>query len=332
MDEKLDTNKDLWNSLKKYEQYVVTNEDLVYGYNRTNGYPMYLFNFGLMYFEMYKYSGNDYYYQKFLRCVDFAGKIRNEDWTWSLYNNTLKSSLYNSQATELFIKAWKLTGNKSYIDWAMSSVYALNSSGLMFEGCYNNKFYAFVTIAAYCYESEDYNCSLVNLGMQCYNYSISGYNCTNGYWFYNSSQKADNFYNGRSAYYQLQEIIWFLENSEPIKIMFPNQYIQFKSYLPSMISKVTEYILPSGTFYYTEDAPNYTESAGNTIFGYKLYDSMFSTNHIDIIECAKNTIIERQDISGGYYKTVNSQTVDIWFTDNVGLYVSKYLNIVSNFE
>ncbi len=323
-----DTDKALWHSLEKYERYVASNEEAIYGYNRTDGYPMYLFNFGLMYFHMYKYSNNPYYCQKFLRDIEFAINTRNEDWTWSLYKGGVKSPLYNSQATELFIDAWKITQNHTYIELAGKSIYGLRNSYLIFEGCYNDKFYAFASIAMYVNESGDYNSSLLELGKRCYNYSISGYN--NGSWFYNLHEKGKKFYDGHSAYYQLQEIIWFLENAKAIKNVFPEEYTQFKAELPLMLSKVTEFILPAGTFYYNDEAPDYTESAGNTMFGYKLYDEMFGTNHNSIIEAAKNTVVERQNDKGGYYKSKNSETVEIWFTDNIGLYASKYLDMRQN--
>jgi hypothetical protein len=323
------TDDDLWNSLPKYEQGVASYEDPEYGYIRDRGYPMYLYSFGIMHLQLYKCTNDEYYKEKFLRDINYIEKIRNEDWTWNYYDGKSyknPSTLHNCMFNELFINAYELTGDHRYCEEAGDTVHTLQKLyNNPFYGCYNDKFYSLVTITNYC---SKFPCDqpLIELGERLYNYSMSGYNPSTGKWFYNPTRKGKNFYDGHAAYYQLAEMRWFMKYEQEIKTVFPDQHAQFKAYLPTMMGKVSEYVLPSGTFYYNEESPDYTEGTAGTLLAYPLYDNMFNADHHDIKNNARKTIIERQAPNGAYYKA-NNTVIEIWYTDNIAAHLPKYLNL-----
>lgn len=331
-------NAELWGSLYEYEKYVSTNEDPKFGYVAIQGYPMYLYSFGIMYYELYSHTNDRYYRDKFIRCVDFIAKMRNSDWSWSPYFKDTGFagdyvSLYNSMFSDIFLKAWKLTDDKQYLADAKDTILGLkgdynistDSVPDKFFYNFNFNFYPFCAIAQYFHESRDNNEDLMDMARHAYRYAIGGYDEESGKWYYNDEEKNKSFYDGHSAYYQLVEIRWFLENQEAIKEIFPAEYEEFKKQLPKMISVVSQYILPSGTFYYSQEAPDYTESAGVTLEVYSLYDKMFNDNHKEIIDSAERTIISRQSSSGAYYKSKDGNTVELWYTDGIGEGLARYL-------
>jgi len=311
---------------------VVTNEDIEYGYVRARGYPMYLYSFGKMYLEFYKHTWDEYYKDKFFKILQYIDEIRNDDWTWDYYNgksSTYKSPLYNCMFSELFMNAYELTQRESYCEKAKNTVCALKEFEV--TGCYNGYFYAFVAIANYC-SKFPHDKSLVKLGEGFYEYGISGYNPITGEWFYQPSEKEEGFYDGHAAYYELWLIQKFLEFEKEIGAIYPEQHSQLVAYVPAMMERVSQYVLPSGTFWYTEEVPDYTESAGITLLAYELYDDFFGTNHEDIKEKAEKTILERQAPCGAYYKTTNSAVIEIWYSDNIAESLPKYLNLQSNLD
>ena len=332
---------DLWGSFYKYEKYVSSNEDPKFGYVTFPGYPMYLYSFGIMYYELYNHTNDRYYYDKFIRCADFIAKRRNSDWLWSPYFQGVGFggdyvSLYNSMFSDIFLKAWKLTSDSQYLTYAQNTIYGVggnynistDSVPNKFFYNYNYNFYPFCAIAQYSYEAQDKNGVLIDMAKHAYQYAVSGYDEKTGKWYYNEEEKNKNFYDGHSAYYQLVEIKWFLENQEAIKEIFPAEHKEFKNFLPKMLSIVSQYILPSGTFYYSEEAKDYTESVGVTLVAYSLYDKMFDDDHKEIIATAKRTIITRQSPGGAYYKSKDNQEIELWYTDDIAEGLAKYLSVI----
>lgn len=63
--------------------------------------------------------------------------------------------------------------------------------------------------------------------------------------------------------------------------------------------------------------------------GFYLAQKRYGEDYSDIVACAQDTIMARQAPNGGYYKTVNTTAVEIWYTDNIGVSLPWYLNRVS---
>jgi hypothetical protein len=60
----------LRDAIARYEKWVKTWEDKDSGYKPGEGYPMYLYFFGYMYYELFKMQGDEYYLKRFLRVLD----------------------------------------------------------------------------------------------------------------------------------------------------------------------------------------------------------------------------------------------------------------------
>jgi len=309
----------LWKSLKRFEQWVVTQEDASYGYVGASGYPNYLYSFGKMYLYLYKYTRDDYYKDKFDRVLYYIEAVRNNDWSWSSPSGET-SVLYNCFFAELFIDAWRETLDPSYLETAKSSLEFLYEREM--KGAYNDQFYTFVAIANYASKSRP-DISLLELGLRAYNFSFDGYDDDTGRWFYYGEEKAADFYDGHSAYYQLWLMQLVLEFEEEIRSVYPEQHAQLVERLPTMMQKVSEYVLPSGGFYYKEESPDSTESLAINLVAYELYDNRFDTNHRNIKQRCRKTILERQAPCGAFYKAGN--VIEIHYTDEVGQYLSQYL-------
>jgi len=111
----------------------------------------------------------------------------------------------------------------------------------------------------------------------------------------------------------------FLEHQEAVKAIFPEEYRYLISELPGMLEVVKRYQLPSGAYYYNDGAPDCTETIGNIIVFYILYDETFKTDHRDIIYRCINTLLKRQAPNGAYYKTDVGSPIEIWYGDNIGV-------------
>jgi len=315
----------LFESLMRYEKYVRTNEDPQYGYKRYQGYPMYLYTFGVMYYRLYLLTKDEYYKKKVIEIADIAEKVRNSDWTWYYYDGSkfIESpvSLYNCEFTELFLYAYELTRDQKYREFARNTINALPELLYIISpsAVYNYFFYPFIAIAHYLYYTGEDNRDLVEAGEFAYYMAMQGYNPNTKKWYYSPAEYIRDFYDGHSAFYQIGEMSAFLEHQEAVKTIFPEQYKYLISELPGMLEVVKKYQLPSGAYYYNDGAPDCTETIGNIIVFYVLYDETFKTDHRDIIYRCINTLLERQAPNGAYYKTDVGSPIEIWYGDNIGI-------------
>lgn len=329
----------LMRSLMRYEQWLRQYEDPEWIYIRERGYPMCLYSFGIMYARLYQLTCDFYYRERFLRIAHGAERIRNDDWTWSFYDGTgfsthpdAKSSLYNAMFSELFIEAYLLTRDAKYKIWADAAIKKIEDT-LPSHKTYNYFFLPFTTIAQYCYEI---GCSKesIALGKKLYDQAPSGYDAKTGVWYYNPAERRRNFYDGQSAFYQMGQIAWFLDKSFAIKEIFPEEHQELSNLLAktSMVKRVTEYMLPTGTFFYSKDVPDYTESAGNTLYAFALLSRFLEEDYGRIIESARKTILARQAPEGGFYKSPMESTLELWFGDNIAADVARYLYLIAKTE
>jgi len=326
----------LFESLIKYEKYVGTNEDPQYGYKRYQGYPMYLYTFGMMYYRLYLLTKDEYYRKRFIETADIAERIRNEDWTWYYYDGSkfIESpvSLYNQEFTELFLCAYELTKEPKYREFAKNTINALPELlySVSSTAVYNYFFYPFIAIAYYLYRTGEDNKELLEAGEFAYYMAMQGYNPNSKKWYYSPSEYIRDFYDGHSALYQMGEMASFLEHQDAVKTVFPEQYEYLMKELPGMLEVVKKYQLPSGAYYYNEGAPDCTESLGGVIIFYTLYDRTFKTDHSDIINKCINTILRRQAPNGAYYKTDVGSPIEIWYGDNIGVSLPLYFLLKEN--
>lgn len=331
----------LLHSLLRYEGWVGQYEDTRWVYVKQLGYPMYLYSFGIMYARLYALTRNPYHLREFLRIVDGVEQIRNDDWTWSFFDGAgfsthkdAKSSLYNAMFSELFITAWLLTQDNRYKEWAGSTVRMLEHT-LPSHRVYNYYFLPFTAIAYYCYI---FGCTddLISLGKRLYNHALSGYDSETGYWYYSPAAKAREFYDGHSAFFQIGQIGWFLDKVPAIRVIFPVEYQEFADFLNTtpMVRTALEHMLPSGTFFLSENIPNYTESAGNALYAFALLaDFLGGSNEIEAAaKAARETILAQQAPEGGFYKSPKEPTLELWFGDNIANNVARYLYWRANLE
>lgn len=327
----------LLTSLARYEKWITQYEDSQWVYVKQRGYPMYLYSFGIMYARLYRLICDSYYLEKFFRIVDGVEQIRNNDWTWSFYDGTgfsihkdAKSSLYNAMFSELFIVAWLLTQDTKYKLWADATIKKLGDT-LPSHQTYNYFFLPFTAIAYYCYEI---GCSkeFIALGKRLYNHALSGYEAKTGVWYYNPAERNRNLYDGHAAFYQMGQIAWFLDKSSAIQEIFPEEYQEFSNFLAKtpMVKTVTEYMLTSGTFFYSEAVPDYTESAANTLYTFALLARLFQEDYGEIIKTARETILTRQSPRGGFYKGSTGPFSELWFGDNIAIDVARYLYLIAS--
>ncbi|MCX7796608.1 MAG: hypothetical protein N2380_08835, partial [bacterium] len=282
------------------------------------------------YYRLYLLTNNEYYRKRVTEIADIVERIKNENWTWYYYDGSkyIESpvSLYNQEFTELFLCAYELTKDPKYREFAKNTINALPE--LLYSvsptAVYNYFFYPFIGIAYYLYHTGEDNKELLEAGEFAYYMAMQGYNPNTKKWYYSPSEYIRDFYDGHSALYQMGEITSFLQHQEAVKAIFPEQYNYLIKEIPGMLEIIKKYQLPSGAYYYNENAPDCTESLGGVIVFYTLYDKTFKTDHSSIISRCINTILKRQAPSGAYYKTDVGSPIEIWYGDNIGVSLPLY--------
>ncbi|MFW9851212.1 MAG: hypothetical protein ACFFF4_18950, partial [Candidatus Thorarchaeota archaeon] len=171
----IEVEEDIQSCLEKYEEkFVQSILDPTYGFVPTDGYPMYLFVLGEMYYWMYMMSGESQYEERLLNLAEVSLSIRNMDWTWNMGWRNRISNLYNSLAAQLFLYCFYVTHNQIYLSYANYSLQSLLQEGVVnFSGTNDDKFLAFSIIATYLEELEGTDSGLQNFGYKLYNFSIS---------------------------------------------------------------------------------------------------------------------------------------------------------------
>lgn len=323
----------LWASLMRYERFVVTHEDSFTGYRVLPGYPQYLYCFGKMYLHLWQHTGEELYREKSIRCLDFIERIRNDNWTWGS-GAARGCPLYNAHFTELFLDAWQALGDETYLTWAREAVRAFASAEVYdaaqqhFRGNYNMNFLPFTGIAYFQAVSGENEAEIWTLGKQAFDYALSGYDPLTGRWYYDEGEKTSGFFDGHSAYYELVQVSAFLRHRPAVQLIYPEESQRILFNLPDMMARVSDFVLPSGTFHYNAEAPDYTEGAAETLVGYGYYDRLFDADHGGFVYSAAATILARQAPDGGYYKTAGGLSEDIWYSDEIGAFVPIYLNLL----
>jgi len=130
------------------------------------------------------------------------------------------------------------------------------------------------------------------------------------------------------------QIAWFLDKISAVREVFPVEYETFMNILlkTPIIDKVLECMLPAGTFFYSEDVPDYTESAGNTLYAFALLARVLEEDYGEVIASARETILTRQAPEGGFYKSPMELTLELWFGDNIAADVARYLYLITKEE
>lgn len=329
---KIEPEDSLWQSILKFEsKYVLKNEDPYYGYVIDIGYPMYLFSFGEMYYWMYKETSTEYYKNKFLSVISFILSIRNLDWTWDTCWGNEPDNLYNSLAASLFLQAYNITENISYLEFARNTINSfLNEDLIYFSGINNDKLYAFTIISEYLSVTKNLDPDLITAAKSFYDYAISQYNETSNKWYYDKKEHEANYYDGHSAYYQLCSIYLVLKRESAISTVFPSEYYFLESEFEEMLQEIMRYLTDNETFYYKIETPDYTESAADFLITLELYDRKYGTNHNEIKTNLQNIILQRQLDNGAYLRTNRLEdSYKIWYTDNIGKSLAYYVFLIT---
>ncbi len=339
----------LWDSIVRYERYVSSNEDSEYGYVSEAGYPMYLQFITDMYFEMYRQTNESYYLSKAIRGLGYIYETKNSDWTWCSTNGR-KSPLYSGTSIQLFMKAYEFSGNQTYLTWANNTITGLaklqnNESGAfncVDQRCdsiilktknyekpscgktnvANGDIYPVLYLGKYMQVtgSRDY----LDMAQKAYYSAKKCYDQNTGQWHYRCDTK-DKF-NSHNAFYALGIFQWLYENKEYISTVDPQVWEDVKKISQQGITAIEPFINDDGTFDYEHGAPECVECAATTVFALSMYDKLFQSNHSELITKAKKTILSNQVAGGAYYKTVGENVTEFWYGDNIGRYLTSYLN------
>lgn len=313
--------------LLRLEGYVRTLENATYGYSPGNGFPMYLFNFGMMHRSLYLLTGEPAHLASFSRAADIAASLMNPDGTWTLWNTSLRMGLYNWQAMELFIEAWRLTADGGYLDLAGRAARgALNVTHLKVPGgAFNHRFLVASAWAHYIFETGDRDPALVAEGRSQLSQALEGFDAAGVRWFYNPQERDAGFYDGHAAYYHFGLLTTLFYWLDAMLSVFREETVIILTTAAEQEALATSFLLPSGTWYYTAAVPDYTEGAADAALGYELLAPPLRVDRSDEIDRALSTLRDRQAPSGGFFKTANSTEVEPWFSDNVAYSLGEHL-------
>jgi len=320
---------DLVNSLQKYEEWISNNYIINGTFIEDVGYPFYLSGFSELYRGLCLYKSNAYL-NKYNEILSHIIKIQS-NWTWSS-KEVGAHPHYSTHFAKIFYDAYIYTKNETYLSSFINTTLSLTNfySGEYIYPSYNANFYAFVILAKALYHNL-IPLQYSQFASQLFNYSLTYYNENTHTWFQFTSPTFANGYDGRAAYYQLISLIWFLANEEAIQVTFPTFYEKLLEISKYSIALVEKYLLKSGTYYYTPEAPDYTESASAVMYGFTLIDKYFNTDHSYNIKTSIQTILQRQRDDGAYFKT-NNTIVEVWYTDNIPFYCFDFLQLFTKSE
>jgi len=230
----------LFEILVKYEEFVRLYENDTYGYEKLLGYPMYLFAYGYMYYDLYNITSSNLFLKKFWRCVNFSLAVRNSDWTWTGdIGYPFKSSLYNFMAYELYIRAYEISRNSTYLNYARNSLLGFTNASFSISHTYNANIFVGCEIVDYIMRFGNESV-LYNLARKCFEFSLRGIEGIK--WYYTEADfHAKNYY-GRSAFYQNLVIASIMEVSEGIKSLYPKIWNSLGEKLPDMFNLTLEYL------------------------------------------------------------------------------------------
>ncbi len=318
-------NDELFNILVKYEEFVRLYENDSYGYEKLLGYPMYLFAYGYMYCDLYNITSSNLFLKKFWRCVNFSLAVRNGDWTWTGYiGYPFKSSLYNFMAYELYIRAYEISGNSTYLNYARNSLLGFTNASFSISHTYNANIFVGCEIVDYIMRFGNESV-LYNLARKCFEFSLRGIEGTK--WYYTEADLHAKNYYGRSAFYQNLVVTSMMEVSEGIKLLYPKIWSTIGEKLPDMFNLTLNYLTPSHTWFYQDDVLEYTEGAANLICNLAVFDSLYNLNHTSLARNITKFLSEMQCINGAFWRDAYTKDeILLWYTDNVGVEIAEYLN------
>lgn len=109
-----------------------------------------------------------------------------------------------------------------------------------------------------------------------------------------------------------------LRYHDELKAVLPDIVNTFLGHIPEMMEVIERHVSEHGTFYYDDEYPDLTESAPLTLAGFQLIDQHFLTHHESLQLKAMETIIRRQDVSGGFLGTARPAKTRLHGCDEVG--------------
>jgi hypothetical protein len=328
----IEVEDNIQNCLEKYEQkFVQSIMNPSYGFTPTDGYPMYLFALGEMYYWMFSTTEEVKYKDHLLSLANSSLSIINEDWTWNMGWRNRISNLYNSLAAKLFLYCFDVTQDQIFLNYANNSLQALLLDGVVnFSGTNNDKFLAFTVIAAYLAEVADPDDNLWEFGARLYNFSIAQYDVQSHLWYYGEDDMILEIFDAHDAFYELLNIYNYLKHRTAISQVYPDFNTTLYEYTPDMMAAAISYMNENGTYYYKPQADDYTESAADALVTIELFDSTYGSNHSIQKERSIGTILNRQLSNGAFLRT--GRLLDgysIWYTDNIGKSIAHWLYLTT---
>ncbi|MBI3964085.1 MAG: hypothetical protein HY329_00500 [Chloroflexi bacterium] len=310
---------------RKYAEFVAKQEDPLYGYKREYGYPMYLYYLSGMHRSLYATTGESRYFARYLRGAEYALN-QARGYTWEQYvGDDLAprepNPLYNALFVELFLDAYDDTRDPKYraaADGTAAAISGLLATQDLATAPQDYQVLMATTISAYLGRTGQRDLDLLALADQLWSRAWSTYDAGSGRWYYDAYERAVGKFDGRSAYYELTSALFFMRRSEEVKATLPGRYSEFRNRLPAVMRAVERFVLPSGGFFYASAYPDYTESTGQVIWAFEIYDRAFDDDHDDVKERAKVTISQGQDVDGGFYETPGSSGKGLMYSDNLG--------------
>jgi len=317
------------NSLIKYESWI--RDDYVNNLENLSGtgFPFYLTGFSELYRGLSIYVNNNY--SIFLDKVLSYLIVMQNKWTWSSDDAGIHPH-YNSHFAKNFYDAYLLTKNITYLSAFIHTVEAFDEffDGEKIHISWGSNFYAYTQLVLGINNKILGNLTYYSImANKLANYSISYYNYSTNEWYPGISASYPSGYIGRAAYYHLLALTWFLRYKDEILAFSPQTYFELMNITTNSINLITKYILNTGTFFYLDEIPDYTESASLILYGLSMIDKEFGFNHNNETTAALNTIINRQREDGAYYIT-NSSVVEIFYTDNIAQYAWHYIEFLES--
>ncbi|MBI3969028.1 MAG: hypothetical protein HY329_25595 [Chloroflexi bacterium] len=317
----------IWTAERYARNYVQKREDPTYGYTLEFGYPLYLYFLGEMYRDLHRVTGQPLYRERFLRAARFVQARASGGLTWHQYVGyglflEQPDPLYNALFSELLLDAWVDTQDDSFLDSARGAVRALpvlyGPNRRLATVPQDYAFITYAAIAAYVNRTGDGDAELVALGERLYRHAASLYDPATGRWFFKVDEKELNRFDTHAAYYELVTAFTFMRQADHVRAVYPRLYDEQRARLRPMMRVVTSHMLTSGTFNYATFVPDYTESAGQTIWALELYERAFGPEYRWLADNAKKTLINRQLPDGSYQAAPNNKDVSLMYSDAVG--------------
>lgn len=329
-----DTRESVRRALFRYERWVHTQSDPIYGWTRDYVWPMSLYYLGEMYHALYRLTGEERYRAEVLRAADAAMRAGPEA-LWFSYRGfeqyaSAPAAVLNALFIELFLDAAALSGQPRYAAHATLAVEQLRRTFFQHtldaddhpQDYFMLSFYA---LARYLHRTGQVQPALHVLGQRLYERGLATLDRSTFRWYYDRRERDQGFYDGHAAYYQSVSALFFLHNAAHVRAVYPAAHRELSALLPGLVAVALDGTRETGTYYYAESVPDYTESAAQVIWLADLSQRLDGRDRRALIRRAGQTLVERQAWEGGFYSDEVYDGPRIGYSDNAGWALAHWL-------